>query len=239
MISGKSLEYRIWYVILKALNACYCHFGDISYCAVVNRPHSYGKSVKEDNQKKMKLAHTVDGSIFVGYQFSWFSSRVRTTNSSTHEMVIFCMNYEGKYSTNFEPLEWESFVKSTKIGTHENKAIHSKWVRKGIDKESIILYIHYHSQPLPFKTTTICRWDIYVGVFSTRDTYDVSGRFHGGIFIFAPYFPYQMCWRPECIHESVVASLWKSEERHLYHSAKGVWSCRCQWIEHLSLCPFQ
>ena len=28
-------------------------------------------------------------------------------------------------STNFEPLEWESFVKSTKIGTHENKAIHS------------------------------------------------------------------------------------------------------------------
>ena len=28
-------------------------------------------------------------------------------------------------STNSEPLEWESFVKSTKIGTHENKAIHS------------------------------------------------------------------------------------------------------------------
>ena len=40
---------------------------------------------------------TVDGLIFVGYQFSWFSWRVLSTNSSTHEMVIFCMNYERKY----------------------------------------------------------------------------------------------------------------------------------------------
>ena len=30
------------------------------------------------------------------YQFSWFSWRVRSMNSRTHEMVIFCMNYERK-----------------------------------------------------------------------------------------------------------------------------------------------
>ena len=52
------------------------------------------------------LWHTVDGSIFVGDQFSWFSWRVWSTNSSTHEMVIFGMNYEG---------------------TNKNKAIHSNW----------------------------------------------------------------------------------------------------------------
>ena len=42
-------------------------------------------------------------------------------------MVIFCMNYEGKYCGHeFEPHECVIFVKSTKIDTHENKAIHSK-----------------------------------------------------------------------------------------------------------------
>ena len=38
---------------------------------------------------------TVNGlNIFVGYQFSW---RIQSMNSSTHEMVNFFMNYEGKY----------------------------------------------------------------------------------------------------------------------------------------------
>ena len=32
------------------------------------------------------------------YKFSWFSCRVWITNSSTHELVIFCMNYEGIYN---------------------------------------------------------------------------------------------------------------------------------------------
>ena len=70
--------------------------------------------------------YTVDGLIFVGYQFSWFSSRVRSTNSSTHKLVIFCMNFEGNSMTmNFEPHEYVIFVRFTKIGTNENKAIHS------------------------------------------------------------------------------------------------------------------
>ena len=39
-------------------------------------------------------------------------------------MIIFCMNYERKhYGHKFECV---IFVQSTKIGTHENKAIHSK-----------------------------------------------------------------------------------------------------------------
>ena len=46
--------------------------------------------------------HTADGLIFVGYQFSWISWRHlhRSTNSSTQESAIFCMNYEGKYYGN-------------------------------------------------------------------------------------------------------------------------------------------
>ena len=40
---------------------------------------------------------TVSGLYFAGYQFSWFSWRVRSMNSSTNEMVIFCMNKERKY----------------------------------------------------------------------------------------------------------------------------------------------
>ena len=31
---------------------------------------------------------------------------------------------ENTKATNFEPHEWVIFVQSTKIGTHENKAIH-------------------------------------------------------------------------------------------------------------------
>ena len=45
----------------------------------------------------MTSNNTVDGLNFVGYQFSWFSWRVRSTNSSNHEMVMSCMNNEGKY----------------------------------------------------------------------------------------------------------------------------------------------
>ena len=40
---------------------------------------------------------TVNGLIFLGYQFSLFSWRVQSTNSSTHKIVIFCICYEGKY----------------------------------------------------------------------------------------------------------------------------------------------
>ena len=43
------------------------------------------------------VEYTEDGFIFVGYQFPWFSWRVRSTKSSTQEKAIFCMNYEGKY----------------------------------------------------------------------------------------------------------------------------------------------
>ena len=40
--------------------------------------------------------NTLDSLIFVRYQFSWFSWRVRSTKSSTQEKKIFGTNYEGK-----------------------------------------------------------------------------------------------------------------------------------------------
>ena len=58
---------------------------------------------------------TVNGLIFVGYQFSWFSWRVLSTNSSTNKRI----------ATNFDPNEFAIFVQSTRIGNHENKAIHN------------------------------------------------------------------------------------------------------------------
>ena len=77
-------------------------------------------------ERKILSENTEDGLIFVGYQFSWFSWRAWSTNSSTHEFVNFHINYEGKYlATSFEPHECVIFVQSTKIGTHEIKAIHS------------------------------------------------------------------------------------------------------------------
>ena len=49
-----------------------------------------------------QVIYTVDGLIFAGYQFSWFSWKVQPSNSSTHEIEIFYMNYEGKcYSHEF------------------------------------------------------------------------------------------------------------------------------------------
>ena len=69
---------------------------------------------------------TTDGFNFVRYRFSWFSRTVWSTNSSTNEMGIFCMiKKENTMAMNSEPHECVSFVQSTKIGTHRNKAIHS------------------------------------------------------------------------------------------------------------------
>ena len=72
------------------------------------------------------ICNTVNGINFVGYQFSWFSWRVRSTNFSTNEMVIFCMNYERKDNGHeFWTPRLCHFFQSTKIGTHENNAIHN------------------------------------------------------------------------------------------------------------------
>ena len=63
--------------------------------------------------------HTVNGLIFMGYQFSW---RVQTMNFSTHEIAIFCMNYKGKniMSTNFDPNECINLDQSTKLVPTKN-----------------------------------------------------------------------------------------------------------------------
>ena len=54
------------------------------------------ESDKKSWSQKLKI-NTVDGLNFVGYQFLWFLWRAHSTNFSTQEMVIFCMNYERKY----------------------------------------------------------------------------------------------------------------------------------------------
>ena len=53
---------------------------------------------------------------------------VQSMNSSTHEIVIFCMSIEGKYyGHEFRTLGMHIFLQSTKIGTHESKAIQRIW----------------------------------------------------------------------------------------------------------------
>ena len=74
------------------------------------------------------LQITVDGLIFVGYmyQFSLFSWMAKSMNSSTHKITISVYIMKGNIlAMNFEPIEFVILVQSTKIGTHENKAIHS------------------------------------------------------------------------------------------------------------------
>ena len=41
-----------------------------------------------------EVIDTVSGLIFVWYQFSW---RILSMKSTTNEIVILCMIYEGKY----------------------------------------------------------------------------------------------------------------------------------------------
>ena len=53
------------------------------------------------------------------------------------------MKYEGKYfATKFEPDKWVILVQSTKIGTHENKAIHSTLFIKYRTKDTLSSYGH-------------------------------------------------------------------------------------------------
>ena len=54
---------------------------------------AYQKYIKTSDT----VGNTLDGLIFVRYQFSRFSWRVRSTNFRAKEIAIFCMNYEGKY----------------------------------------------------------------------------------------------------------------------------------------------
>ena len=65
----------------------------------------------------------VNGLIFMGYQFSWFSWRVRSTIPTNSQISVWIM--KNTRATSFEPQEYVNFVKSTKIGTHENKTTHS------------------------------------------------------------------------------------------------------------------
>ena len=81
---------------------------------------------KDDIEHTIIPTTTVNGLIFVGYQSSCFSWKAQFTNSSTYEIGSFCMSYEGNImATNFESHECIIFLQSAKIGSHENKAIHS------------------------------------------------------------------------------------------------------------------
>ena len=68
------------------------------------------------------IHYTVDGLIFVGNQFSWFSWRVRSMYSSVSVWIM----KVNTMATNFEPHECVIFVQSTKIGTNEIKPQYSK-----------------------------------------------------------------------------------------------------------------
>ena len=83
-------------------------------------------SLHADADYCKQLWITVDGLVFMGYQFLWFSWRVRSTNSSTHEIAILCMNYEGKYYGHefWTPRMWE-FCSIHKNWYPRNKGIHS------------------------------------------------------------------------------------------------------------------
>ena len=69
---------------------------------------------------------TVDGLIFVGYQFSCDRGGSYPGNLvPTKKGFSVCIMKENAMTTNFEPHKGVIFAHTTKIGTQENKAIHS------------------------------------------------------------------------------------------------------------------
>ena len=69
----------------------------ISICAILSVALYYlndgNKTLKSIRQSKLydreNETTSVDGFTFLGYQFSWFSWRVKSTNYSTQELAIF------------------------------------------------------------------------------------------------------------------------------------------------------
>ena len=60
----------------------------------------------------------MNGLIFVGYQFSWFSWRVRCMKSSTHEKFSVWIMKENAMATNSELQECVNFAQTTKKKSH-------------------------------------------------------------------------------------------------------------------------
>ena len=123
---------------------------DVNNCLTQN----LSEHLKSDIKKSLKF--TVDGLIFVVYQFSWFSWRVRSTNSSTHETAIFLYELWRKIlmAMNFEPNECAVFVQSTKISTHENKGIHSTCLL-------LLLICRMQAKCLTLRFVRLKMWTLY------------------------------------------------------------------------------
>ena len=116
-------EMRVWFIMLKwhiHLNrslVCWCittcstaHLCAVTYMTEISlnvtlnnqihltSPHYVFESQSFSLNALIQNSDiTVDGLIFVGYQFPWFSWRVQSKNSSTHKIAIFCINYNGKF----------------------------------------------------------------------------------------------------------------------------------------------
>ena len=54
---------------------------------IVNSDYNWSMTIGQTDTD-MQILSTVNGLIFMGYQFSWFSWRVRSSNYSTHEIAI-------------------------------------------------------------------------------------------------------------------------------------------------------
>ena len=90
----------------------------------------------------LKFLDTVDGLNFVVYQFSWFSLRVWSTNSNTHEMVTFYMYYELWKKT-----LWPRILNSTNVS---------------------FLFIPHELVPTKIKPSTVCRSKVMVKVIRSK-----------------------------------------------------------------------
>ena len=101
---------------------------NLRYCIIVLHCSAWSKYLSEFGLHVVRLTYIdimIDGLIFMGYPFSWFSWRVWSTNSwqvLTDLWLSVWIMKENTMATNFWPHKWVIFCQSTTIGTHENKA---------------------------------------------------------------------------------------------------------------------
>ena len=117
---------------------------------------------------------TVNG-LISGLPILWFSCSVISTNYSTNEKAIFCMiNKENITATNFDPDEYAISVQSTKIGTHNNRAMHSIYFNRAATSNCIlficIIYLRSPEGSSCFKSDNLsCFLYFFSMLFSPLD----------------------------------------------------------------------
>ena len=126
---------------------------------------TYSSSLVTASPPTFELLHYILWTVVTNYQFSW-SVQSRIPVPTNRRFSVWIMK-ENTIATNFEPHDCAIFVQSTKIGTHENKAIPQyvggteldRQTEGWIDRQTIRL-LTYNACSGPFGLLFVCIWKL-------------------------------------------------------------------------------